>query len=926
MAVNFTDSPSNGATITAGGRTYTYSSSTSTWEITATTAANPSITATASGALANGDMVIINSDGTVSAVAASSVSSALGSETVFDDSTVNDGDQPTATFDSNSNKVVVAYRDGGNSNYGTAIVGTVSGTSISFGSQVVFNTSATQAISSGFDSNSNKIVLTYDARVTQTIGGSTYNKNQVTAIVGTVSGTSISFGTAVVVETLDIASSPDYSSGLSYGGSIAFDSNLNKVVISYTYRGGAYVSSTNTGWHAVARVGTVSGNSISFGSRVLFNGTKGSDGPLPLIFDSNSNKIVLAYKDGNNSDSSRTGKAIIGTVSGNSISFVNPTTITSGRPSEIDLGFDSNLNKVLAVYYDGTAGAMGAKVGTVSGTTISFGTEVTGFTTGSIYNINAIFDSNANKFVITYLDLANSWYGTLRECTISGTSLSLGSAEVFNSAEAYSRKGGVFDSNSNKVVLVYRDVGNSQKKTARVKQVSISGVTNLTANNYIGVSDAAYSDSATATIQLIGSVDDAQSGLTPGQSHYIQNDGTLSTSAGTPSVLAGTAISATKLIVKGEIAAAAAAGLLVSSSGGGVTTYANIAALPSSGNTAGDLAFVTDVKAFYGWDGTEWDRIFSGQNMLPEFTTSPAASYNLASDGTATTVTVAATDPEGFAVTYSHDTSPTNQSQATITQSGGTFTVTPSTTSSNAGTFTARFKAFDGVRTNSASSTFSLSFLPYSTGLIGYWDAGKTSSYSGSGSTWTSLVGSNETMTLSNYTFQGTAGTSGAYFEFASGSSGVGNFQVPSSIALSTKTWVFIWARSSGSLFMGISDSGSYFALAASGSATAQQRAGHSLWAGESYSVAVNNTEATTAGQFYSLMTNSKFNTNVIQGVKADYNSGNSAKWQAFPTEVYRSASDVRAVLCYDTIVTGSNLQSIHNFFDDQGVDMGTWS
>ena len=135
-----------------------------------------------------------------------------------------------------------------------------------------------------------------------------------------------------------------------------------------------------------------------------------------------------------------------------------------------------------------------------------------------------------------------------------------------------------------------------------------------------------------------------------------------------------------------------------SGGGGGVTTYANIAALPSSGNTGGDLAFVTDVKAFYGWDGTEWDRVFSGKNMLPEFTTSPAASYDLATDGTATTVTVAATDPEGFAVSYSHDTSPTNQAQATITQSGGTFTITPSTTQSDEGTFTARFKAFDGVR------------------------------------------------------------------------------------------------------------------------------------------------------------------------------------------------------------------------------------
>lgn len=362
--------------------------------------------------------------------------------------------------------------------------------------------------------------------------------------------------------------------------------------------------------------------------------------------------------------------------------------------------------------------------------------------------------------------------------------------------------------------------------------------------------------------------------------------------------------------------------------GGGVTTYANIAALPSSGNTGGDLAFVTDVKAFYGWDGTEWDRVFSGKNMLPEFTTSPAASYDLASDGTATTVTVAATDPEGFAVSYSHDTSPTNQAQATITQSGGTFTVTPSTTQSNAGTFTARFKAFDGVRTNSVSSVFSLSFLPYSTGLIGYWDTGKTSSYSGSGSTWTSLVGNNETMTLSDYTFQGNAGTSGAYFEFASGAGNVGNFQVPSSIALATKTWVFIWkVPSTGNTrFMTISDTGSYFGIAISGSTSSNALGGHSIWTGESRSVTVNSSSVVSnRGLFYSAMNNGKFNTNAFRGIKADYNSGNNAKWQAYSTSSYRTPTDVRAVLCYDSILSDSILETIHNWFDDQGVDMDTW-
>ena len=130
--------------------------------------------------------------------------------------------------------------------------------------------------------------------------------------------------------------------------------------------------------------------------------------------------------------------------------------------------------------------------------------------------------------------------------------------------------------------------------------------------------------------------------------------------------------------------------------GGGVTSYANFASFPGS-PTEGDLAYAQDTNALYIYDGAEWDRISSGNNELPEFTTEPAETYNLATDGTATTVTVAATDPEGFDITYSHDTSPSSQNQATITNNGGTFTITPSTNTSYAGSFNLRFKASDGL-------------------------------------------------------------------------------------------------------------------------------------------------------------------------------------------------------------------------------------
>jgi hypothetical protein len=75
--------------------------------------------------------------------------------------------------------------------------------------------------------------------------------------------------------------------------------------------------------------------------------------------------------------------------------------------------------------------------------------------------------------------------------------------------------------------------------------------TNLTANNYIGIADSGVADTGKAVVNTRGAVDDNQTGLTAGQAYYVQTDGTLGTTAGDPSVFAGTAVSATKLIVKG---------------------------------------------------------------------------------------------------------------------------------------------------------------------------------------------------------------------------------------------------------------------------------------------------------------------------------------------------------------------------------------
>ena len=124
-----------------------------------------------------------------------------------------------STFDSTVNRVIIAYVANANSSYGTAVVGTISGTSVSFGTPVVFESAATNYPQITFDSSNNKVVIAYTDQ-----GNSSYG----TAIVGTVdsSDNSISFGTAVVFE-----------SATSDNLAIAFDSNSNKTVMVYRDKG-----------------------------------------------------------------------------------------------------------------------------------------------------------------------------------------------------------------------------------------------------------------------------------------------------------------------------------------------------------------------------------------------------------------------------------------------------------------------------------------------------------------------------------------------------------------------------------------------------------------------------------------------------------------------------------------------------------------
>ena len=105
------------------------------------------------------------------------------------------------------------------------------------------------------------------------------------------------------------------------------------------------------------------------------------------------------------------------------------------------------------------------------------------------------------------------------------------------------------------------NVTNNKPSAITVKSANVTS--NLTdANHYVGFADAAYTNGQTATIKTYGNNVDTLSGLTAGSIYYVQGDGTIGTSwdsgalasFATNTPLAGTALSATKLLIRDPLA------------------------------------------------------------------------------------------------------------------------------------------------------------------------------------------------------------------------------------------------------------------------------------------------------------------------------------------------------------------------------------
>jgi len=156
-----------------------------------------------------------------------------------------------------------------------------------------------------------------------------------------------------------------------------------------------------------------------------------------------------------------------------------------------------------------------------------------------------VYDVNAAKTIIIYNTNSD---GKIRESTISATTITFGD-EVTWTPLSQEYPGATYNTSQGATVIGFKNPSNSGRGDAIVyKAEQIS--TNLTAENYIGIAAEAIANTATGKVNILGGVNTGQTGLTTAKTYYVQPGGSLATSVGNPSVVAGTSVSNTKILIR----------------------------------------------------------------------------------------------------------------------------------------------------------------------------------------------------------------------------------------------------------------------------------------------------------------------------------------------------------------------------------------
>ena len=207
--------------------------------------------------------------------------------------------------------------------------------------------------------------------------------------------------------------------------------------------------------------------------------------------------------------------------------------------------YDTSQSRIVMAYNESASPYLDSLIAfSFNGSTFTKGTAVS---TG-ISGVEISYDSNSNKIGIFGDDIEGQSYpyqSKFKIATLSGSTITINSTVDISiaSSSGTSRRTSIYDSASQVFVLNYKDQSTNFGNSIAVD----SGASNNI--DFIGVTAAAISNSATGTVTLRGGVAENLSGLTPNTTYYVQTDGSINTS--TSAQKAGKALSSSKLLIVG---------------------------------------------------------------------------------------------------------------------------------------------------------------------------------------------------------------------------------------------------------------------------------------------------------------------------------------------------------------------------------------
>jgi len=471
--------------------------------------AAPSLTATASGAIADGDPVVVNSNGTVSAVVETVSGSSLGAKNLFSTTDISRY-KCWQDYDPVNKVTVVVFP--WTSGYPYAMTITQTGTTVVYGTPVQL----------AAEIGSPNFII--------------YNPDQENFLVGWYNSSAYGRAQALTVGSsgsISVGSQSQYAgSNTVWDHKAVYNSSTNQVTVFYRSDSN-YIHST---------IFTMVGATVTYGTKTVISSQYGTN--IGAAYDVGANKSVVMY-----SNSSALGQSQVCVQSGSNQYLTPSTAQTMGSyisRSRIELVYNPSVSRICLVYnYNGAAYV---RTVTTNSTNVTFNSSVI-FAT-SVGAVQLAYDESLQIPIIAWTVSSNC---KIANMTMSATSVTVGASTTF-ATDANTTDWGTtslkltYASGSRSIVVSYIS---STDDLSSMSYFPATYTTTLTSENFIGVSNAAYSTGTTATVQLVGSVDDAQSGLTAGKKYYIQGDGSLALTASYENVTAGTAISSTSFIIKG---------------------------------------------------------------------------------------------------------------------------------------------------------------------------------------------------------------------------------------------------------------------------------------------------------------------------------------------------------------------------------------